>query len=197
VTDSMMKATGLCIADKISQPNLTKHSFHFSFQSLVTMEASSATINNLTNQLANVNALDARADPRMCKSCATIFSNTHASRLVLRNTVSIRRRYQSLLDTKESGCRLCRLLVAIVDLQPVELKDGRLVPAGEEKEEDEARSEDVVESLFAVDGEELHNIRITCKIENKRERFAFVEVSAHKGIRHPSTHRETEADQRR
>ena len=156
------------------------------------MSASHVTqnVNNPINQLPDNNLpLEPRRDPRLCASCATIFLNPKdVNRLIRGSTVNYFRRYRSLLESKENGCPLCKLLVATIRFPPTGLRDGKLVPTEEEaNEEADPHVEDVMRCLFTMEGKKLHTVRVASKRENRRQTFAFVEISAHQGNRQSRT----------
>jgi hypothetical protein len=125
------------------------------------------------------------ADSRLCDSCATLFSNPDdVRRFLLRETISRCRRYQSLVESEEHGCRLCYLLLSTINAPPSELNtgDGILVPTGEANNQTGVDSLSMVECLFAGEGEKtIHTVRITCRIIQRPERFRLVVISAHEG----------------
>ncbi|KAH7304081.1 heterokaryon incompatibility protein-domain-containing protein [Stachybotrys elegans] len=122
---------------------------------------------------------EALANSPCCGLCPTLFSNSRdANRLILREQVIIHRPYQSLIESANSGCTLCKLLVSIVNSPPAELKDDTLVSIEDAENGAEASISDAVECVFSFEGELLHTIRVTCRIDQKRERFRFVGVSA-------------------
>lgn len=125
---------------------------------------------------------ETRADSRLCDSCATIFSNPDdVRRFVLRETISRRRRYQSLVESEERGCLLCCLLLSIINGPPSELNtsDGISMRTGQGDGRAGVDSLSDIECLFAGEGEKtIETVRITCRIIQRPERFKIVAISA-------------------
>lgn len=125
--------------------------------------------------------------PLICNLCADIFSHPDDVTKVLNNEpLTFQRAYHTLVQAESSGCKLCALLVSVINSSPTVLgKDGTIVPGEDPPGELDITPLDTVECQVTVEGSLLHTLRVTCRVEQRRDRFTFLGISAHKGRRLP------------
>jgi hypothetical protein len=143
-----------------------------------------------------------RLHPKLCVSCATIFSSAEAAhKLVTGGTIECCLRYEKLRESDPDGCPFCRALFILVGFPPMNLIDGYLRQAEDTTDdgktgepqgadmlrflfkgllpEDGAASQPLIEGAF-VEGI-MHTIEVVHRREAGRDKVAYFEISTDKG----------------